>query len=232
MPPATPTSRPASGLQAARLNAEPAEITARDLIGGDRHAAVVTGTDLHDLLFQALYDPTLFSAMPQVVEDLERGDVESLSTLVSVSITQLPFLTLGAHLAVQCHEEVAFADPAEVEAATVARPELAEQLAGQIVEGRGGFETCRRWPSGRAAPEEDQPVRSDVPTLILSGGFDPITPSEWGREVGRTLSRSTFVVFGSLGHGVGFTAGLSPRPGHGLSRRSGRPGRRHRAPPP
>jgi len=114
---------------------------------------------------------------------------------------------MGVHLAVQCHEEMAFADPAEVAAAVAAQPALAEPLAGQIVEGPAGFETCRRWPSGRAGPEEDQPVRSEVPTLILSGGFDPITPAEWGREVGRSLTHSTFVAFPPLGHGVGLGPG-------------------------
>jgi hypothetical protein len=50
-------------------------------------------------------------------------------------------------------------------------------------------------------------VTSDVPTLILSGGFDPITPGAAAREVGRTLSHSTFVAFDGLGHGVAMEAG-------------------------
>jgi hypothetical protein len=123
----------------------------------------------------------------------------------------MPFITLGVHLAVECNEEVAFADPAAVKRAAQAHPELSEVLANQIVESEAGFETCRLWGAGRAAPEENQPVQSDLPTLILSGGFDPITPGEWGRQVGRTLPHSTFVSFPPLGHGVSLEAGCAER---------------------
>jgi hypothetical protein len=36
-------------------------------------------------------------------------------------------------------------------------------------------------------------VISVVPTLILSGQFDPITPGSYGQEAARTLRRSTVV---------------------------------------
>ena len=82
----------------------------------------MTGSDLQDLLFQSLYDPSLFTAMPQVIEDLEAGRTESLATMESVAVTQLPFLTMDVYVSVQCHEEVAFADPAAVQQAAAARP--------------------------------------------------------------------------------------------------------------
>jgi hypothetical protein len=145
--------------------------------------------------------------MPQVIDDLEAGRTDSLQTLQSVSISQLPFITLGMHVTVQCHEEVAFAQPAAVDAAVAAHPLLAESIAGQLIDSPAGFETCRVWNAGSAPPEENLPVTSDVPTLILSGGFDPITPGDAAREVGRTLSRSTFVAFDGLGHGVAMEPG-------------------------
>lgn len=43
---------------------------------------------------------------------------------------------------------------------------------------------------------------SDVPTLILGGAFDPVTPEAGMTEVARHLTRSTTVVFAHLGHGV------------------------------
>jgi pimeloyl-ACP methyl ester carboxylesterase len=53
-----------------------------------------------------------------------------------------------------------------------------------------------------APPSERQPVQSDIPTLLLSGGYDWLTPPAWGREAARHLSLSKHVIFRSQGHGV------------------------------
>jgi hypothetical protein len=149
----------------------------------------------------------MFAAVPQLVADLEAGRTDSLALFAGVAVTQLPLLTIGVHLSVQCHEEVAFADPAAVQQAAAAHPEQAEQLAGQLVDSPAGFDTCRIWGAGRAGPEEDQPVSSTVPTLLLSGGFDPITPTAWARQVAATLPHSTLVTFPTLGHGIALSPG-------------------------
>jgi hypothetical protein len=47
----------------------------------------------------------------------------------------------------------------------------------------------------------DEPVKSDIPTLLLSGGFDPITPASYAQEVASTLSHSYSFVFPAGGHG-------------------------------
>ena len=54
-----------------------------------------------------------------------------------------------------------------------------------------------------AAPaDERQPVKSAIPTLLLSGGYDWLTPPAWGVEAARHLSQSRHVVFRAKGHGV------------------------------
>ena len=42
---------------------------------------------------------------------------------------------------------------------------------------------CDIWKAPAAEPGVAEPVRSAVPTLVLAGRFDPITPPEWGRGV-------------------------------------------------
>src|SRR4051812_30381374 len=46
-----------------------------------------------------------------------------------------------------------------------------------------------------------EPVSSDVPSLLLSGELDPVTPPSWGELVARGLSRSRHVVVPGAGHG-------------------------------
>jgi pimeloyl-ACP methyl ester carboxylesterase len=62
--------------------------------------------------------------------------------------------------------------------------------------------SCPVWNVPPAPPSERRPVSSDIPTLLLSGTYDWLTPPSWGREAARHLSVSRHVVFRALGHGV------------------------------
>ena len=64
------------------------------------------------------------------------------------------------------------------------------------------FETCRAAGSPHPPASENEPLRSDVPALLLTGRFDPVTPVEAARLVVRTLTRAYVVEFPTLGHGV------------------------------
>ena len=61
---------------------------------------------------------------------------------------------------------------------------------------------CPVWHVPPAPPSERQPVRADIPTLLLSGGYDWLTPAAWGKSAARSLSVSRHIVFRGQGHGV------------------------------
>jgi pimeloyl-ACP methyl ester carboxylesterase len=61
---------------------------------------------------------------------------------------------------------------------------------------------CESWAAGQAGSEENEPVTSPLPTLVLSGQYDPVTPPAWGRLAAETLENSTFYEFPGVGHGV------------------------------
>ncbi len=50
-----------------------------------------------------------------------------------------------------------------------------------------------------------EPVKSDIPTLVLSGEVDPVTPPTWGEQTAATLSRSKHIVIPGTGHTAGGT---------------------------
>jgi pimeloyl-ACP methyl ester carboxylesterase len=58
------------------------------------------------------------------------------------------------------------------------------------------------WSDAGAPAIENQAVVSDIPTLVMAGEWDPITPPSWGAAVAANLVNSTFVEFPGLGHGV------------------------------
>jgi pimeloyl-ACP methyl ester carboxylesterase len=61
---------------------------------------------------------------------------------------------------------------------------------------------CPVWRVPAAPASERLPVKAAVPTLLLSGTFDWLTPPAWGREAAKHLPSSRHVVFRAQGHGV------------------------------
>ena len=64
------------------------------------------------------------------------------------------------------------------------------------------FAICERWPSGRAPATEGLPVWSEVPTLILAGAYDNLTPVSWNKSAFDTLPNGVFVLAPMSGHAV------------------------------
>lgn len=65
---------------------------------------------------------------------------------------------------------------------------------------------CEEWHPHRAGPEAAEPVVSDIPTLILVGELDQVTPPRYAHLAAETLSRSRVVVVGGGGHESGMAS--------------------------
>lgn len=180
------------------LDAQAASIEVTDFLSGDSYPALLTGDDVIGLMFQSLYSEQLIPILPDVITDASNGDLGGLEQLASLFFTNDRFISVGMYLAVQCNEEYPFSSVSAVEDAVNAYPEVAA-LFGDI---EGEFEECMVWGAGTADGVEDDPVTSTLPTLILGGVFDPITPPSFGMQAAETLPNSFFFEFPGLGHGV------------------------------
>jgi len=105
----------------------------------------------------------------------------------------------GMHLSVMCSEDGPRMDPAAA-ARTDRGTALGDYRVAQFVA------ACRIWPRGRVPAGYADPVRSDVPVLLVSGTLDPNTNELWGAEAARYLSRATHVVIPNLSHGFSSVA--------------------------
>jgi pimeloyl-ACP methyl ester carboxylesterase len=61
---------------------------------------------------------------------------------------------------------------------------------------------CAHWDVPTESPGANEPVVSDIPTLVLSGAYDPVTPSAWGDLVASHLSHSYVAVIPGQAHVV------------------------------
>jgi pimeloyl-ACP methyl ester carboxylesterase len=60
---------------------------------------------------------------------------------------------------------------------------------------------CAMWPRAKIPAAYFQPLESDIPTLLFSGGRDPTTPATYAEGVSRYLSHALNIVFPQGGHG-------------------------------
>jgi pimeloyl-ACP methyl ester carboxylesterase len=65
---------------------------------------------------------------------------------------------------------------------------------------RPTIKACSEWPKAKVAPSFLDPVKSDVPVLLVSGALDPVTPPWLAETVAKTLSRGRLVVIPNATH--------------------------------
>jgi len=80
------------------------------------------------------------------------------------------------------------------------RQVLPAERAGEEQDALLWFSLCPQWPSHGADPHGAGAVTSSVPTLLVNGQFDPVTPPSYGQIVARTLRHSYFVVLPGGAH--------------------------------
>jgi pimeloyl-ACP methyl ester carboxylesterase len=104
-------------------------------------------------------------------------------------------VSAGMHLAVFCAEDTPHTSPEDFETFT-----QGTFLGDYLLREYSG--ACDVWRRGTIPDGYHEHVRSDVPALLFSGWYDPVTPPRWGEEASEHLSNSVHIVVRYAGHGV------------------------------
>jgi len=143
-------------------------------------------------LYGLAYAPERAALIPEVVARTAAGDYGPLVAAAQAALGDMSDqLTPALHYAVICSE-----DAPRVTAAD--RAALDQRKSRDLA--RNMLDVCAIWPRGAVAPDTIEAVHSDVPTLLLSGGLDPVTPPAGAAAVATTLPNGRHVVAAGLGH--------------------------------
>lgn len=124
------------------------------------------------------------------------GDYRPLVTqYLLASDRVLEQVSYGMHNSVVCAEDAprfgsSSIDASELDATYIGR----SQLDGLVA-------MCRNWPRGPVDADLNAPLRSSVPTLLLSGAADPVTPATDGELAAKGLSHALHIIVPAGGHG-------------------------------
>ena len=179
----------------ADLEASPRVLGATHPRTGEPFESTLTASRFAADLRAVLYYPTLASLLPWTIARAAAGD---FAPYLAQSVPLNEFggmLNAAVSLSVVCAEDVSQLDADE-----------ATRLASGGVLGRESIaawiDACTVWPVADLPAGYFEPVRSDAPTLLLSGALDPVTPPRWGEDVLRGLGNARHVVAPGAGHGV------------------------------
>jgi pimeloyl-ACP methyl ester carboxylesterase len=150
-------------------------------------------------VFNALYMEATIPLVPLIIEVFADRREDALQALFDMAAQGgLGVDNRGLWLSVECYERA----PYRTKDALQADADRAPGLAGHGTLVRTTLDECDVWHDARATPAELGAAVGTIPTLILNGAFDPITPPAYGRLAAETLSKSYYVEARTGAHGV------------------------------
>jgi pimeloyl-ACP methyl ester carboxylesterase len=188
----------------ATLNTTPISVTVTNPLTDQPLDAVIDGDRFVGVVFGMLYSPQRIALLPQLVYGVQQGDTSLLAELLPDALIDDGGIARGMHYSVQCSEEIGFSNAQTLASSTgEVLPELAAFEPALAKE----YAICAEWPVEQAAAIENEPVTSDIPTLIFVGGLDPVTPPANAEQAVASLNAATVVAFPGAAHAVTNDAG-------------------------
>jgi pimeloyl-ACP methyl ester carboxylesterase len=185
-------------------NTTPFEADVQDRTGATRHL-VLTGYDAVAGIWNAMYDTTLIPLLPMVIHRLPARDAFASTVaqqLAGDGLQQLTSAAEGDTLSVACADKQRLERSPEAD--VMARDPMMTSFFTLSPE------RCDLWDVPSVDASFNEPVHSDVPTLVLADEYDPITPPAGSQHVADGLTHATFVQFPGLGHGAVFSGAPCP----------------------
>ncbi|HEY1353922.1 MAG TPA: alpha/beta fold hydrolase [Ktedonobacteraceae bacterium] len=190
-----------------QLNAHPISFNTVDITTNQPHTIQFAGDDLVSFVFSTLYATSLIPQIPQTIFQIRAHQYTQLATIYGEIVFDDTFSD-GMFYSAECSEDWPFLTLQDITTSEQGITPQIVKVFGQEDE-QQEYAICQFWKVQRVPATQKQPVTSRVPTLIVTGEYDPITPPANGQEVARTLSQSYFFQFPGQGHGQQYSSGCS-----------------------
>lgn len=151
------------------------------------------------------YSDDTASLLPYLISEASQGRLAPMAAQAAMVANRLTDqLANGMHNAVLCTEDTPFYTREALADAAIDRAYMGRAFVDNLSAG------CEAWPRGLIDHDFHAPLKSDVPTLLLSGENDPVTPARFGELAANAYANGKHVVFKGQGHGqLGSRCGVS-----------------------
>jgi len=190
-----------------RLMRGPVEVEVRFPANSETRRRVKLSRDLAaEAVRYMLYNPGAAARVPLYLHLAARGNFTPLAeSAIAYRQRVVGASGGGLYLSITCAEDLPWIKPGEGET-NVKNTFLGDYRLRQQ------REACRLWPRGEISKDYFSPTLSEVPTLLISGQWDPVTPPAYGEMAAKNLPNSLHIVVPSGGHGSGGLVGAECLP--------------------
>lgn len=187
------------------LEKEPREVQLDDPTTGEDTELSFGSGALTLVVRMMLYAPETRSLIPLMIQQASEGDLRPMAAQ-AIKITRqfAQSLSDGMHNSVICAE-----DFPRLKLDKPSRKRIATTFLGS--NSIDAMQTvCEPWPEGLVDADFFEPIVSNIPTLLISGEFDPITPASNATLVARSMSNALHLIAPGQGHSL-YSAGCVRR---------------------
>jgi pimeloyl-ACP methyl ester carboxylesterase len=187
-----------------RLEAHPVTTSVKPATGGSPVKVTLDGGRLANWLIDESFSTPDYPNVPAMIAELADGNPRPIATQVATRLLGggTGVLGYGLALGVGCAEWTPYMKGSILSAGRRAFPAYPASALAPALHVTYLADECSVWKVPKAPAQQRAATPSTIPTLMLSGSFDSVTPASWARIAARTLTNSTVLQFAGTGHAV------------------------------
>ncbi len=180
------------------LKKAPIDIEVENFSSGQQEKTKFTHYHLMTLIRLYLYDSASIAILPPMLYEasVNNNFAPIARAFNNMSALMNNVFSTGMHNAVVCTEDFPFFQLDKMFLEKNEETYLGTTLLESIQT------TCEVWPKGIMDPDFKEKIISEIPTLIFSGEYDPITPPKYGESILAGLKNAKHWIFKGQGHFV------------------------------
>src|SRR5215510_3308134 len=178
----------------ARLEKQPAVFESTNLLTGKRESVTLSRNVFAEQIRMMLYIPIYWRWMPLLIHEANSNNFGPFASIAHANIAGLTGqLAGGMSLSVLCAEDIPFITEEEIKTNT------AGTFYGDY-RARTSSKACEQWPRAKVSASFAEPVKSDLPILMITGDLDPVAPPWLAAGAARFLPNSRHISIPNTGH--------------------------------
>ncbi len=144
-----------------------------------------------------LYSSGRAREIPRMVTQAANGDWAPFAAAKAQYSRMLQnMVSDGMYLSITCAEDIPYFD-AEKATRAAEGTFLGDYRVAQQTR------ACKYWPRAEVPAEYLEPVKTDLPALLITGDADPVTPPSWGESVVKHFTNGRHLVAPNTSHSMG-----------------------------
>lgn len=178
------------------LRDEPVEVEVPDPMSGESTIFEFGSGEFAVAIRLLAYQPNTIALIPLFVHEAATGNLDPLAAQFLTTTQSLAeAIAVGMHNSVMCSEDTPRYDPAELDREALEASYMGAALVDLMAD------VCSVWPTGPVDDDFARNLNTDIPTLLLSGTADPITPPDYAVRAAAELDRAWLLTGEHQGHG-------------------------------